>query len=53
MHTIIWFQNFKRRDCLRDVGMYAIVIVNWVTEKHAVRVLAGFSLFPDRVNGLN
>jgi len=53
MHTIVWSQNFKRRDCLRDVGMYGVVIVNWVTEKQAVRVLAGFSLFPDRVNGMN
>jgi len=38
MHTIIWSQNFKRRDCLRDVGMYGVVTVNWVTEKQAVTV---------------
>jgi len=29
MHTIIWPQ---RRDCLRDVGMYGVVIVIWVAE---------------------
>jgi hypothetical protein len=29
------------------------LIVNWVIEKQVVRVLTGFSLFPDRVNGLN
>jgi hypothetical protein len=29
------------------------VIANWVIEKQAVRMWAGLSLFPDKVNGLN
>jgi len=36
MHTVLWVENLKRKDCLEDLDIDGRILLNWITGSEAL-----------------